>query len=37
MASILGCVDVSVLQYYCNNEAIFVPLFPHETEILKGF
>ena len=29
--------DVSVLQYYCNNEAIFVPLSPYETEILKGF
>ncbi len=33
----LGVTDVSVLQYYCNNEAIFVPLSPYETEILKGF
>jgi len=29
--------DVSVLQYYCNNEAIFVPFSAYETAILKGF
>ena len=37
LLKILWVSGVSVLQYYCNNEAIFVPCSPYETAILKGF